>query len=132
MRKEIREVPTIEKQVRYIADDGTEFKTQYACEDYEYKQERDKRKIQWYACESIAEELPAKLWYIRSEEEFKWLEKTEWAHTYVYSNFSGEGWYIAIRHDGGDDRDAHEIYPLREYIQHYENKIQEIIDLTKP
>jgi len=132
MRKEIREVPTVEKQAYYIADDGTEFTTQSACEDYEYKQERDKRKIQWRACESIAEEIPAKLWYIRSEEEFKWLEKTEWAHTYADGKFSEEGWYIAIRHDGGDYRDDHEIYPLYEYIQYYQKKIQEIIDLTKP
>ena len=131
MRKEIREVPTVEKRVYYIADDGTEFKTQHACEDYEYKQERDKRHIQWYACESIDDERPAKLWYIRSEEEFEWLEKTEWAHTDVYGDFSGEGWYIAIRYDGGDERDSHEIYSLPAYIRHYENKIQEIIDLTK-
>ena len=132
MRKEIREIPTIEKQVCYIADDGTEFKTQRACEDYEYKQERDKRKIQWYTCESIADEEPAKLWYIRSEEEFKWLEKTEWAHTYVDGEFSKEGWYIAIFRDGGDYRDEHEVYRLDEYINYYQQKIQEIIDLTKP
>jgi hypothetical protein len=131
MRKEIREVPTVEKRVYYIADDGTEFKTQHACEDYEYKQERDKRKIQWYACESIADERPAKLWYIQSDEEFEWLKKTEWAHTYVDGKFSKEGWYIAIFHDNCDYRDEHEVYRLDEYIQYYQKKIQEIIDLTK-
>ena len=132
MKKEIREILTTEHKTYYIADDGTEFNTQRACEDYEYKQERDKRQIQWRACESIAEELPAKLWYIRSEEEFKWLEKTEWAHTYVVGEFSKEGWYIAIFRDGGDYRDEHEVYRLDNYINDYQQKIQEIIDLTKP
>jgi hypothetical protein len=131
MKKEIREILTTEHKAYYIADDGTEFTSQRACEDYEYKQERDKRKIQWYACESIAEEMPAKLWYIRSDEEFKWLEKTEWAHTYVDGEFSKEGWYIAIFHDGGDYRDEHEVYRLDDYIDYYQQKIQEIIDLTK-
>ena len=42
-----------------------------------------------------------------------------------------EGWYIAIRHDGGDYRDEHEVYRLDEYIDYYQQKIQEIIDLTK-
>ena len=131
MKKEIREILTTEHKTYYIADDGTEFKTQRACEDYEYKQERDKRHIQWYTCESIAEEQPAKLWYIRSEEEFKWLEKTEWAHTYVSGNFSKEGWYIAIFQDCGGYRDVHEVHRLDEYINYYQQKIQEIIDLTK-
>lgn len=75
MKKEIREILTTEHKTYYIADDGTEFISLRACEDYEYKQERDKRHIQWYACESIAEEMPAKLWYIRSDEEFEWLKK---------------------------------------------------------
>lgn len=132
MKTEIREVMVPEKRKVYITDDGTEFTSQRACEDYEYEQERDKRNIQWYACESIAEEMPAKLWYIHSEEEFKWLEKTEWAHAYVDSEFYGEGWYIAIFHDGGDYRDEYEINRLDTYIQYYEDKIQEIMNLTKP
>ena len=132
MRKEIREILTTEHKTYYIADDGTEFTSQCACEDYEYKQERDKRNIQWYACESIAEDEPAKIWYIRSNEEFEWLKKTEWAHTYVDGEFSNEGWYIAIFHNGGDWRDEHEVYRLDEYINYYQKKIQEIIDLTKP
>lgn len=131
MKKEVREILTTEHKTYYIADDGTEFTSQRACEDYEYKQERDKRNIQWYACESIAEEMPAKLWYIRSDEEFEWLKKTEWAHTYVDGEFSKEGWYIAIFHDGGDWRDTHEVYRLDNYIDYYQQKIQEIIDLTK-
>ena len=116
MRKEVTTIPTTKVVTFYIADDGTEFTSQRACEDYEYKQERDKRNIQWRACESIAEEMPAKLWYIRSEEEFKWLEKTEWVHTYVDGEFSKEGWYIAIFRDGGDSRDEHEVYRLDNYI----------------
>ena len=131
MKTEIRERQRTERYDVYIADDGTEFTSQHACEDYEYKQERNKRNIQWRACESVAEEKPAKLWYIRSEEEFKWLEKTEWAHTYVDGEFSNEGWYIAIFHDGGDWRDEHEVYRLDNYIDYYQQKIQEIIDLTK-
>lgn len=131
MRKEVTTIPTTKVVTFYIADDGTEFTSQRACEDYEYKQERDKRNIQWRACESIAEEMPAKLWYIRSEEEFKWLEKTEWVHTYVDGEFSKEGWYIAILRDGGDSRDEHEVYRLDNYIDYYQQKIQEIIDLTK-
>ena len=131
MRKEITTVPTTKVVALYIADDGTEFTSQHACEDYEYKQERDKRQIQWHACESIGEELPAKLWYIHSDEEFKWLEKTEWAHTYVDGEFSKEGWYIAIFRDGGDYRDEHEVYLLDDYINDYQQRIQEIIDLTK-
>lgn len=132
MKKEIREILTTEHKTYYIADDGTEFTNQRACEDYEYEQERNKRHIQWYACESIAEEMPAKLWYIRSDEEFEWLKKTEWAHTYVDGEFSKEGWYIAIFRDGGDSRDEHEVYFLYDYIHYYKQKIQEIIDLTKP
>ena len=131
MKKEIREILTTEHKTYYIADDGTEFTSQHACEDYEYKQERDKRHIQWYACESIAEEMPAKLWYIRSDEEFEWLKKTEWAHTYVDGEFSKESWYIAIFRDGGDWRDVYEVYRLDNYIDYYQQKIQEIIDLTK-
>ena len=131
MKKEIREILTTEHKTYYIADDGTEFTSQGACENYEYEQERDKRNIQWRACESIAEEMPAKLWYIRSEEEFKWLEKTEWAHTYVDGEFFGEGWYIAIFHDDGYYGDEHEVYLLSDYIHSYQQKIQEIIDLTK-
>lgn len=132
MKIETRERQKTERYNVYIADDGTEFTSQRACATYEYEQERNKRHIQWHACESIAEELPAKLWYIRSEDEFKWLEKTEWAHTYVDGKFSKEGWYIAIFHDGGDYQDEHEVYRLDEYINHYQQKIQEIIDLTKP
>lgn len=131
MKTETRERQKTECYNVYIADDGTEFTSQRACEDYEYKQERDKRNIQWYACESIAEEMPAKLWYIRSDEEFEWLKKTEWAHTYVDGEFSKEGWYIAIFRDGGDWRDEHEVYRLDNYIDYYQQKIQEIIDLTK-
>ena len=131
MKTEVRERQKTEHYNVYIADDGTEFTSQCACETYEYEQERNKRHIQWYACESIAEEMPAKLWYIRSDEEFKWLEKTEWAHTYVDGEFFGEGWYIAIFHDGGDYRDEHEVYLLYDYIHSYQQKIQEIIDLTK-
>lgn len=131
MKTETREILTTEHKIYYIADDGTEFTNRRACENYEYEQERDKRNIQWHACNAIGEELPAKLWYIRSEEEFKWLEKTEWAHTYVDGEFSKEGWYIAIFHDGGDYRDDHEVYLLDSYINDYQQKIQEIIDLTK-
>ena len=130
MRKQVTTIPTTKIVTLYIADDGTEFTTQRACEDYEYEQERNKRNIQWYACESIAEEMPAKLWYIHSEEEFNWLKKTEWAHTYVDGKFSKEGWYISIFHDGGDSRDEHEVYLLDNYIDYYQQKIQEIIDLT--
>lgn len=131
MRTEIREIPAIQKKYVYIADDGTEFTSQRACEKYEYEQERNKRHIQWYACESIAEEKPAKLWYIRSDEEFEWLKKTEWAHTYVDGEFSKEDWYIAIFCNGGDYRDEYEVYRLDNYIDYYQQKIQEIIDLTK-
>ena len=131
MKTEVRERQKTEHYNVYIADDGTEFTSQRTCEDYEYEQERNKRHIQWYACESIAEEMPAKLWYIRSDEEFEWLKKTEWAHTYVDGEFSEEGWYIAIFHDGGDWRDEYEVYRLDNYIDYYQQKIQEIIDLTK-
>lgn len=132
MKIETRERQKTERYNVYIADDGTEFTSKHACENYEYEQERNKRHIQWYACESIAEERPAKLWYIRSDEEFEWLKRTEWAHTDVDGEFLKEGWYIAIFHDGGDYRDEHEVYRLDNYIGYYQQKIQEIIDLTKP
>mgnify|MGYP007038180336 CR=1 FL=1 len=132
MKTEIREVMVPKKWKVYIADDDTEFATQRECEEYEFKQEVNKRKLSWRACTAIEDDFPAKLWYIHSEEEFKWLKKTEWVHTYVDGEFSNEGWYIAIFHDGGDYRDEHEVYRLDNYIDYYQQKIQEIIDLTKP
>jgi hypothetical protein len=130
MRAEVREILTTEHKTYYIADDGTEFTSPRACEQYEFEQEKNKHKLKWYPCTAL-EDIPAKLWYIHSEEEFKWLKKTEWVHSYVNGEFTEEGWYIVPRYDGGDYRDEYDVLFLDAYIRDYERRIQKLKDLTK-
>jgi len=130
MRYEIREVPTVEKQMYYIADDGTEFRSQRECADYEFQQEVNKRQLEWKSCQELRYGLPSKLWYIKSKDEFIWLSKTEWCHASIDGYYKKEGWYIAIRHDGGDYYDEVEVIPFDEYIAEFEKDLNELKNLT--
>ena len=131
MKTEIRERQRTEHYDVYIADDGTEFTSRSKCESYEFQQEKDKRQMTSIPCRTIDEDMPAELWYIRTEEEYKWLKKTAWAHTYVGVDFSGEGWYIAWFEDGGDGPyDETEVLKLDYYLEEYQTKIDELKHLT--
>ena len=126
MRIEVREIPTVQKEYVYIADDGTEFNYRSDCETYEYKLSCGKRDIPCHTVESIEEE-PTSIYLIKDQDDFDWLKKVEWAHCDVEGKFSLPGWYVADFHNGGDGRDWY----IVEYMEDYVNRYQKILDDMK-
>lgn len=130
MKTEIRSKKEIRKYPVYISDDGTEFDNQYDCEEYERKQIIEEHNITHVDTISI-DEYPATLWLIQNENEWKILLKTEFAHSGLHEHqFTKPGWYIAIKHDGGDWHDWYEFCLLDKYIEEYEELIQHYKILT--
>lgn len=110
----------------YVADDGTEFLSRRDCESYEYKMAGGKRDILFHAVESI-NDMPAMMWLIKDKEDFEYLKKVHWTHHDIEGNFTLPGWYIAEEHDGGDYRDWYTVEYAKDYVNHY----QEILDDIK-
>lgn len=129
MRTEMRTRQKPEYYNVYIADDGTEFTSRQECVSYEFQLEKDKRKLPYCSGEDMEGNYAA-LWYIKSEEEFEWLKKTEWAHCEVNDQFEIEGWYIAMFHDGGDYIDWYDVELLDDYIKWYQDQIDKLKHLT--
>lgn len=129
MRTEVRTRQKPENYNVYIADDGTEFTNRQMCISYEFQLEKGKRKLPHLSGVDIEGDYAA-LWYIKDEEEFEWLKKTEWAHCEVDSQFDIEGWYIAIFHAGGDNTDYYEVQLLNDYIKWYQHQIDYLKHLT--
>ena len=129
MKTIIKHEPVMAEVTYYLADDGTQFMKRNDCEEYEYKQELNKREIPFKEISDV-EGYSATVWYLNSSSDYTWLCKTQGLHKDVDGLYTKPGWYIVHVLGGGDYRDTVYIEFLEDYLNDYQEAIYEIKHLT--
>lgn len=127
MKTELREIPKKEYYTIYIADDGKEFESRYACQQYEgYTLKKYPEVVRtskkFY---TFSEGTSATIYNIKTIEDWQYLESHDWDNSNVYGEFEGPGYYIAEYWDGGDGRDSYYIYEAEKYIKNIEKEFEQ-------
>ena len=99
----------------YVTSDGKEFDSQKAAEKHEVELLPKKQIPRHYVHFNSLDVEYAYIYKIKSEEDLKYLDATEWNHN-AYWTYKGPDWYIAIRHDGGDYDDDYDILSVKHYL----------------
>lgn len=125
----------IQKQVTdvvWISDDGKEHSSRYSAvqQDAAIIYNKGKRDIPSTGISLPDDEYYMDLYFIKNEEDWKYLNYTEWEQNSTGDKFSGTGWYGVICHDGGDYTDSYEIIKIGPYIKKQEIYLQELKHLT--
>ena len=129
IKTEYREKTVKEKYPVYIASDGKEFLNISNAKLYEAQLMMDNRHINTASILTCENEELAELFHLKSFDDFKYINDTKWFKQNL-DDWKQPGWYISIRHDGGDYPDWYEIYFLPEYIENMEDWIQTVKHLT--
>ena len=117
---------TVEKHITtYIASDGTEFDSRWACESYEQRLPLKGEKVIDTAINDLNDfftENPMTLYKIKNEEDWNLLVERVWFYRQGVPEYPGPGLYVAIKEYGGDHGDTYTIYEYDTYrslIDHY-------------
>ena len=129
IKTEYREKTVKEKYPVYIASDGKEFSRKIDAQTHEAELVMNSRNIKSYSILTCENEDFAELFYLPSLDDFKYINDTKWFKQ-RFDDWKQPGWYISIRHDGGDCPDWYEIYFLPEYIENMEDWIRTVKHLT--
>ena len=122
MRIEKSEVMKKEYKTKYIADDGTEFKSLDECSNYEHECKMQELGIKVRRGWEFYENLAGTIYYIPSESAFKYfIDKICW-YSHVYH---GSGWYLRIEHRSMNSRDWEEILFMPYYLKQIEEEYLE-------
>lgn len=130
MKKETRKKTYEKEYAVYVTEDGAEFDSKYKALYHEISMQPE-RDIPWYYIDfETLDDIGADCYYIKDESDLKYLFVKQWDQHASWA-YSGEGWYMAICHAGGDYPDSYEIVKLDEYKKMLENDLAQINDLTK-
>lgn len=116
----------------WVADDGTEYayRSNAIRHDAELMLNNNYRKITRDGIMLPDEDGYMDLYFIKDEDDWKFLYYTEWEQNTIGEEFTGAGWYGSIVHDGGDYPDTYEIIKIESYLHKQEVYLQELKHLT--
>ena len=118
MREESREIQVIQPKTFYIADDGTEFKTEKECRAYELHTMKEKPRVLTTAIENVKsfyDEYPSTIYHIVSIDDWKILKEYIWGKSIDFGEYVGPGDYIAIENDTGDYWPSYSVHEINSY-----------------
>lgn len=127
MKEEIR-VRSQEYKV-YITSDGKAFTSKQDAEKHEVELMPEKHIPKNYIELLTAEDYGC-CYKIESEDDLKYLQQKIWLRN-AYYQYDGPGWYIAIRHDGGDYEDDYDVFSVKHYIQNIQHDLNALKELEK-
>ena len=114
----------------YITDDGKEFINKREAEMHELKL-KPERQIPKHYIELLAADDYAYCYKIESEDDLKYLQQKIWLQN-AYYHYDGPGWYIAIRHYGGDDYpDDYNVVSVKYYSSQLEADLNTLKELNE-
>ena len=119
MKEEIR-VRQQEYKV-YITSDGKAFTSKRDAEKHEVELMPEKQIPKEYI-ELLTTEDYGYCYKIESEDDLKYLQQKVWLQN-AYYHYDGPGWYIAIRHDGGDYPDSYDVFSVKRYLSLLESDV---------
>ena len=70
------------------------------------------------------------IYYLKSKEDFDYIAITELEDQVDEGTYGEEGFYLAIKYDGGDYADTYSLLPLPIYINDLNSDLDEIKHLT--
>ncbi len=128
------------KSKKYIINEPHTIYSFITSDGYEFTSEREAimhedslipiRKIEYYYLSlSTLDEGGADCYKITEEADLEYLQAKEWSHN-GQDEYDGPGWYLAIRHDGGDYNDTYEVIKVDNYKIMLEDDLSNIKCLT--
>ena len=118
-----RQVPT------YITEDGKTFEDFWQAKKHELEtlQPRTiwRRKFFMRTMEKTVT-----IYYLKSKEDFDYIAITELEDQVDEGTYHEEGFYLAIKYDGGDYADTYSLLPLHIYTNDLRSDLEEIKHLT--
>jgi hypothetical protein len=105
----------------FVTSDGKEFTYKRDAEKHEVELMPEKQ-IPTDYIELLTTEDYGYCYKIKSEDDLKYLQQKIWLRN-AYYHYDGPGWYIAIRHDGGDYPDSYDVFSVKRYLSLLESDV---------
>ena len=128
---EIKYEPTTGYKPVYISIDGTQYYTRAGAVIHDAVSLAETRYVATSGIFLPDDETYMRVFNITCKEDWDYLYYTEWEQNTFCDEYTGPGWYGAIKHDGGDYADRYEIITIDEdYYNKYETFIDDLKHLT--
>ena len=115
----------------YISVDGTRHYNKYSAIRHDAVSLAGTRYVATSGIFLPDDETYMRVFNITCKEDWDYLYYTEWEQNTFCDEYTGPGWYGAIKHDGGDYADRYEIITINEdYYNKYETFIDDLKHLT--
>ena len=125
IKPEYRERTIVEKYPIYITSDNKEFEHLLDAQLHEAKLQLNRRSIKKISIELFDTEEPANIYYVSSPEDFQYLIDTE-LFEFSIADYIMPGWYLVVKHSGGDSFDWHEVHYMPRYLASLKSWIKEV------
>lgn len=120
-----REKVVTEQYNVYITSDGNEFLTMSKAYEHERQLNLKAHDIKEILVRTCDDDYAAHLYHFNSYQDFKYMGDTEWDASYT-CKWADPGWYLVVRHDGGDSPDWFEINYMPYYLDDIKSWIKDI------
>jgi hypothetical protein len=113
----------------FITSDGYEFASEHEAIMHEDSLIPIRKIEKYYLSLNTLDEGGACCYKITEEADLEYLQAKEWNHNGLYE-YNGPGWYLTIRHDGGDYNETYEVIKVDDYKTMLEDDLSNIKYLT--
>ena len=113
----------------FITSDGYEFASEREAIIHEDSLIPIRKIEDYYLSLSTLDEGGAYCYKITEEADLEYLQAKQWNHNGQYE-YNGPGWYLTIRHSGGDYNDTYEVIKVDDYKTMLEDDLSNIKYLT--